>query len=252
MRNLIIVGDPFHPPETQAPSHVAIMASIGIECDVEDDVEAGCRKLASGKYNLLTFSAARWRMLNAASDPADSEAIPPPPQPDPCWAMSLSGTGRTAILAHLRGGGALLAMHAATIAFDDWPEWGEIVGARWVWGRSGHPPLGRVQTRFTSGSNSPLIVDLAPFDCEDEAYGGMWIAPDVNPLAEARATASGVSGPGSTWTPALWTRQWQGARVVYDALGHAAASLDNPVHRRLVTRAALWALGRSDAEIRNT
>jgi uncharacterized protein len=182
MRNLIIVGDPFHPPETQAPSHVAIMASIGIECDVEDDVEAGCRKLASGKYNLLTFSAARWRMLNAASDPADSEAIPPPPQPDPCWAMSLSGTGRTAILAHLRGGGALLAMHAATIAFDDWPEWGEIVGARWVWGRSGHPPLGRVQTRFTPGSNSPLIVDLAPFDCEDEAYGGMWIAPDVKRL----------------------------------------------------------------------
>ena len=46
------------------------------------------------------------------------------------------------------------------------------------------------------------------------------------------------------------TRQWQGGRVVYDALGHASPSLDHPVHRRVVARAALWALGRSDDEIR--
>jgi len=38
--------------------------------------------------------------------------------------------------------------------------------------------------------------------------------------------------------------------VVYDALGHASPSLDHPVHRRVVARATLWALGRSDDEIR--
>ena len=143
-------------------------------------------------------------------------------------------------------------MHSATIAFDDWPEWGEIVGARWVWGQSGHPTLGPVEARFVPGSTSPLVADLPAFNCEDEAYGGMWLAPDVKPLAEAQAAAPGASGPGSTWTPTLWTRQWQGARVVYDALGHASPSLDHPVHRRLVTRAAMWALGRSDDEIRKT
>ena len=151
MKNLIIVGDPFHPPETQAPSLTAIMASIGIKSDVEEDVEAGCRKLASGKYRLLTFSAARWRMLNATSGPVDPEAIPPPSDPDPRWAVSLSESGREAIRQHLRGGGSLLAMHSAAIAFDDWPEWGEIVGARWVWGQSGHPTLGPVEARFTPG-----------------------------------------------------------------------------------------------------
>ena len=52
MTNLIIVGDPFHPPETQASSLTAIMASIGIDSDVEEDVEAGCRKLTSGKYDI--------------------------------------------------------------------------------------------------------------------------------------------------------------------------------------------------------
>src|SRR5438876_3400078 len=101
MRNLIILGDPFHPAETQTPSLTALMASIGIESDVEEDVEAGCRKLASGKYSLLTFSAARWRMLNATSEPVNPEAIPPPSQPDPRWALSLSESGRDAIRKHL-------------------------------------------------------------------------------------------------------------------------------------------------------
>lgn len=224
------------------------MASIGSESDIEGNVEDACQRLASGKYDLLIITAARWRMLSA-SGPVNPEAIPAPSQPDPDWALSLSVPAREAIRKHLRDGKALLAMHSGAIAFDDWTEWGEIIGARWVWGQSGHPELGPVEARF-SDTESPLIADLPPFKCEDEAYGGMWIAPDVTVLAEVRAVAPNVTGPGSTWTPSLWTRQWQGGRVVYDALGHAAASLEQPVHRRVITRAALWALGRSDAEIR--
>jgi hypothetical protein len=30
---------------------------------------------------------------------------------------------------------------------------------------------------------------------------------------------------------------------VYDSLGHDSASLEHPVHRRLLQRAALWASG---------
>ena len=127
MTNLIIVGDPFHPPETQASSLTAIMASIGINSDVEEDVEAGCRKLMSGKYDILTFSAARWRMLNETSAPVNPEAIPAPSHPDPHWAVSLSESGREAIRQHLRGGRSLLAMHSAAIAFDDWPEWARLL-----------------------------------------------------------------------------------------------------------------------------
>ena len=55
----------------------------------------------------------------------------------------------------------------------------------------------------------------------------------------------------------VWRRAFLGpadannyVRVVYDALGHACPSLEHPVHRRLVARAALWALSHSDDEIR--
>ena len=38
-------------------------------------------------------------------------------------------------------------------------------------------------------------------------------------------------------------------RVVYDALGHDAASIGHSVHARIIGRCALWALGRPEAEV---
>ena len=187
--------------------------------------------LASGRYDLLTFSAIRFRMEAPQYEPHRAR-----------WALAFSETGRESIRAHLRRGGALFAVHAASIAFDDWPEWGEILGGRWVWGQSGHPPFGKAEVRFDRAVASPLTRGLPDFSCDDEVYGGLWISPDVKPLAEARAT--GADGKPGAWTPVLWARDWQGGRVVYDALGHDAASLEHPVHRQLQTRAALWALGR--------
>src|SRR4051794_22121878 len=86
------------------------------------------------QYSTLTFSAARWRMLNETSGPVNSAVIPAPSHPDPHWALSLSESGRETIRRHLRGGGPLVAMHSAAIAFDDSSERGEIIGAHWVWG----------------------------------------------------------------------------------------------------------------------
>ncbi len=244
MRNLLIGGGVHHPLENSAPSVKSTLARAGIQTDVVEDIEEGCRMLASGSYDLLTFGAIRFRML-----------APQYEQYRARWALAFSEAGREALRAHLRQGKAMLAMHAASISFDDWPEWGEIVGGRWVWGTSGHPPFGAVEVRFLGEHPSPLTDGLPAFQCDDEVYGGLWVAPDVVPLAEARPTGGKEAGPAGTpgqWMPVLWTREWQGGRVVYDALGHDAASLDHPVHQKLITRAALWALGRSDQEVAKT
>lgn len=234
-RALIIAGGVHHPMESSVPSLKARLADIGVESDAVEDIEEGCRMLGSGRYDLLTFSAIRFRM-----------EAPQYEQHRARWALAFSESGREAIRAHLRRGAGLFAVHAATIAFDDWPEWGEILGGRWVWGQSGHPPFGMAEVKFT-GASSPLTTGLPDFACEDEVYGGLWVAPDVKPLAQARPlidkTEDKAGKPGA-WMPVLWTRNWQGGRVVYDALGHDAASLEHPVHKKLQTRAALWALGR--------
>lgn len=231
-RNLLLAGGMHHPVEASAPSIQQVLQAHGIETDVEEDIEAGCQRLAQGDYRLLTVSALRWPMPEAKYEAHRAR-----------WALAISQQARAAIESHLRGGGALLAMHTAAISFDDWPQWAEIVGCRWVWGQSGHAPHGGVEVRFDGSEPGNLGTGLPAFQCQDEVYENMPLAPDVRPLAHAR-NQSGDNGRPGAWAPIWWTRNWQGARVVYDALGHDAQSLDHPVHRQLLERSVAWLLGR--------
>jgi len=230
VRNLLLAGGLNHPAQASVPSIAHLLHQLGIESDVEEDIAQGCALLASGSYQLLTVCALRWRMADARYEPHRAR-----------WALHLPDAARAAIRAHLRSGGALLAMHTATICFDDWPEWGDIVGARWVWGASGHAPYGPIEVQFNDAGGDSIGVGLPGFQCDDEVYERMWLAGDVRPLAQARNLTGNAGTPGA-WAPVLWTRHWEGARVVYDALGHDASSLDHPVHQRLLARAASWAL----------
>ena len=231
-RCLLIAGGLHHPADAAAPSIVRALGQHGVAADTEEDVERACTRLARGGYGLLAICALRWSMSDARYDAQRAR-----------WGLALSQGARDAIVEFLRGGGALLALHTAAICFDDWPQWGDIVGARWIWGESGHPPYGAVQVRFAAPSPGTIASDLPNFECDDEVYQRMSVSPDVQPLAFARSMQGEAQETGQ-WAPVLWTRQWQGARVVYSALGHDAASLDHPVHQRLLGRAACWALGR--------
>lgn len=233
-RNLLLAGGLHHPCEASAPSVTRVLQSQGITTEVYEDIEAGCRQLAQGGYQLLTVSALRWRMQDDRYAPHRGR-----------WALALSESAREAIRQHLRSGGALLALHAAAISFDDWPQWGDIVGGRWVWGQSGHAPFGGVEVRFDAATGGSIASGLPAFQCEDEVYEKLALTPDVQALAHARNLTGNAGQPGD-WTPVLWTRQWEGGRVVYDALGHDARSLDHPVHQQLLARAAGWALGREN------
>ena len=190
-RNLLIAGGLFHPAQASVPSITRILQAQGIHTDVEEDVEAACQRLSGGEHQLLTISALRWRMADAKYD-AHRER----------WALALSENARAAIRAHLRAGKALLALHTATICFDDWPQWGEILGGRWVWGQSGHAPCAEVEVRFDAAAQGSMAQGLAPFHCQDEVYERLWLAPDVVPLAHARnlsgnaGSAENVAGQG--------------------------------------------------------
>ena len=149
------------------------------------------------------------------------------------WAFSLSAAGRAAITDHVARGGAVLAVHTATICFDDWPEWGDIVGGQWVWGTSGHPDLGPVRVTVRPGAHA-IVDGASDFDTVDEVYARMDVRPDVRPLATGRWEGEDH--------PLLWARTAgpAAARVVYDALGHDERSYDQPVHRRILRQAARW------------
>jgi type 1 glutamine amidotransferase len=229
-KNVILSGGHTHSFPTAAPALAALLAEHGIESVVEMDPEAAIRRVAESRPALLTVYALRWTMQQGQKYAPNRER----------WGFSLSDGARAEVEAHLARGGGILALHTAIICFDDWPGWGNILGGRWVWGRSSHPPYGRVDVR-PDEPDHPLLAGLPSFSLDDEAYGNLDLDPALQPLMRVRAAEG-------DWQPALWTHT-SGTDVVVDTLGHDAGAFAHPIHRRIVARAARWACGATPVDI---
>jgi uncharacterized protein len=225
MRNLIITGGISHPFTLASTKLAEMLAPHGLESEITEDVEAGLAQLGRGGFDLLTVYALRWSMTQHEKY-APHRAR---------WSFALSGEGRRAIERHLARGGGMLGLHTASICFDDWDGWMDLLGGAWVWGKSSHPPFGPVEIRLDARDH-PLLQGLEDFSLRDEIYGDLALVPGLVPLAHGRAA-------GGDWKPILWERRVGAGRVVYDALGHDVASLSHPMHAQIVTRAALLAAG---------
>ncbi|NUW36811.1 ThuA domain-containing protein [Nonomuraea sp. SMC257] len=216
-RNLILSGGPFHDFDATSAALAEVLAEVGIESEITEDI-AGALSEPS-EHQLITVNALRWRMGQDRF--ADLRAQ---------WRFELPAQARTTLLDHLERGGGVLAMHAASICFDDWQGWPRVLGGCWTWPKSHHPPLGWTGVRVHG--EHPIVEGLRDFDVVDEVYSDLEVLPDVRPLAS------------SNGQPLIWARPVRRGRVVYDALGHDTRSYDNEIHRTLLRRAALWLLKR--------
>jgi hypothetical protein len=191
-----------------------------------DDPDAAAAILASppDAPDALVVDGLWWRMLGEVYDPwrADHSYSTPP-------------NTRDALSSFVRRGGGLLAVHTSPICFDDWPEWGDVVGGAWQWGVSSHPPAGPVRARVVA--EHPVTAGL-PCEIElvDEVYGDMSLRDDVEVLAVARRD------PGDDEQPVVWTHRYGAGRVVFDGFGHDVASIHDPTHARLLAQALAWVL----------
>jgi hypothetical protein len=221
--NLILHGGIYHDFAAGAQAIAGALAPLGIRSELATDVEAVFERLRDGDVDMLTVYALRWRMLDHEKyEPFRAE-----------YAMSVSAGGRAALEDFVRGGGALLALHTASICFDDWPGWGEVLGARWRWGQSFHPAPQTVQVRVEDPTHA-VSTGITDFEVEDEIFHALEATDAIHALLSARAT------PDSPPQPMLWARRHGAGRVVYDALGHTVASISHPVHQRVLQQAARW------------
>jgi len=190
----------------------------------EKAVESLGSPSASDHPDLLVVHGLWWRMEGEAYDRW---------RPDHGY-MTTEGW-RNAVSGYVSAGGPLLALHAAPICFDDWPEWGDIVGGAWQWGTSSHPPLGPVSAAVLPGHP---VVDGLPTELtlDDEIYGDLAVADDVEVFLQARRH------PDDDVQPIGWVHRFGRGDVVYDGLGHDARSIRDPDHRRLISQAMAWLL----------
>ena len=223
IRNLILAGGVSHPFEETGPALAMILSKIGWRSEVSFDIEGGLEALARGAFDQLTFAALRWTMTqNEKYAPFRGQ-----------WAMSLSDQGKASIRAYLRAGKGLLGIHAAPISFDDWPEWGDLLGLSWRWGRSHHPPYAPASVRMSPAAH-PVTDGVPAFEVSDEIYSDLDVRPWMTPLFEARHAGM------TDWRPVGFAGDKDGARRAWCGLGHDAASLANPAHQKLIRRAAQW------------
>ena len=224
-RAVIVSGGVAHDFPATSAELVGVLAEAGLRATVEEDVEAVLTGLDAGADRpLVVVNLLRWTMQVERYAHLRDE-----------WSISLSADARAGLLGHVRSGGGLLAMHGASICFDDWPEWRDLLGGVWRWDRSSHPPLAGPVPVTVATDRHPIVAGVGDFEIVDEVYGFLDRTDDVVGL---------LSSPhGGTDHPLLWARTVDSGRVVYDALGHHVPSYAVPEHRRIVRRAARWAAG---------
>ena len=206
----------------------AVLGEVGFAVTVREDVLEAMRDLDG--VDLLVVDMLRWRMDVERYRDRRAE-----------FGIEVDVATQEHVEAWVRGGGALLALHAASICFDDWPGWRDLVGARWDWDTSHHPPLGPVEVTVHP-ERHPVVAGLpSSFSVEDEVYGFLDEADDVVPLATAPHSGRDH--------PLVWARTVGAGRVVHDTLGHHVPTYRDAVQRRIVQRGALWAIGRPDADV---
>lgn len=234
VRAYLYTGGVSHPFAEAAAAIVGLLRHVGFETETSADLESLAPRVAGDAGSLLVVHALRWTMTQHEKYAPEREA----------WAYSPSAQTRVALQQHLENGGGLLGLHTASICFDDWPQWGRMLGGCWEWNRSWHPPLGRVQLDF--GGPSRLTHGLSPCTLQDEAYCNL----RVEPASEVFGWVSADDGVTSTGRQAAcWSARYGRGRSVYLSPGHDAASLQQAQFGRLIKRSALWAAGNSDEAV---
>jgi len=138
-------------------------------------------------------------------------------------------------------GKPLVALHHSICAFDDWPEYFNIIGGKYfhkpteVGGKTYPACSYQHDLHFKvtiADKNHPVTKGINDFEVFDESYKGYYVEPGVKPLLTTNEkTSETVIG---------WTKNYGKARVVTIQSGHDVPTFENPDFRKLLSQAVLW------------
>lgn len=137
---------------------------------------------------------------------------------------------RSVILRRVHSGSLdVLGLHCASDASHDWPEYGELLGARF----DGHPVTADLPITVVDAAH-PAARHLPPlWHMRDEMYLFRDVSPDNQVIL---ALKSGTNTPSGTRTddgaagmevPVAWHRSYGSGQVFYTALGHFGAAWED-------------------------
>ena len=169
--------------------------------------------------------------------------------------LTIEGDQLEKIKTFVKSGKPIVALRTASHGFQNWLELDSLVlGGNYHGHYPGGPeprkvgddgmkypfgePTGPIQkVAIVEGSEShPVLTGVDNFESKYSLYKTSPVADDVTVLLEGNI-------PNEDPEPLAWTRIYNGARVVYIALG-GLQDWENPIFKKLVTNAIFWAAGR--------
>jgi type 1 glutamine amidotransferase len=149
--------------------------------------------------------------------------------------QKISGEQAAVFADCIRSGMPLVALHHSICAYDDWPEYFNIIGGKYfhkpttVNGRE-YPACSYIHDLhfkvLISDRNNPVTKGIDDFEIFDETYKGYYVEEGVTPLLTTDEPSS---------TPVIgWTKKYGKARVVTLQSGHDTPTFENPNFRKLL------------------
>jgi len=142
----------------------------------------------------------------------------------------------------IRGGKPVVALHHSICAFDDWPEYWNIIGGKYfhkatTFRGKDYQPCSYIHDLHFNvkvvDPNNPVAKGVADFPIFDETYKGYYVAEGVTPILTTDEPSS---------TPVIgWTKKYGKARIVVLQSGHDVPTFGNENFRKLLRQAIEWA-----------
>lgn len=148
--------------------------------------------------------------------------------PDP------SAEGKAGLLNYVKSGKGLVALHFACSSFQDWTDYGDMLGRVWKKGVGGHGPRGKFTVNIKDPDHA-ITRGLKDFEADDELYAKLTGDAPIEVIASAH----------SDWSkkvePIVFLKQYGQGRVVHNVLGHDVQARENPSFQKLLVRGVEWA-----------
>jgi type 1 glutamine amidotransferase len=153
----------------------------------------------------------------------------------------ISDEAKADFLAFLKAGKGLVVLHHAIASYAGWPEYQEIIGARYYLAPAEVNGVKKARSVYKHDVNfkvkvedasHPVTKGLTDYEIRDETYNLFDVFPGSKILL--------VTDEPLSRREIAWARAYGAARVVYIQGGHDHYAYENPNYRKLVAQAIQW------------
>jgi uncharacterized protein len=224
----VLSGGPYHPVAAQ----FAVLQEA-----LSDRAEISCYPGASAfdqldACDLFVLAGMHW------TDCAPDRHVWPEGV-EPCSYTAPTDAQKQAFVEYVSSGRPVLGWHGGVASFDDWPEFGRLIGFRWDWRVTTHTAYANWAITVEP-TGHPVIAGVGDFALDDELYCNVQITPGLDFVVHAWARYHEIRLP--MIVTAEGGRIAGAGRTAFLANGHDLKTMACESYRRVAVNTLRWLL----------